>query len=61
MRCVLCATERTEDQLKDLHTRDFRGQQLVVKICRDSLACITSTLEHRKMTPAEKRRALGAR
>lgn len=61
MRCVLCGGELEAEQLRDFHTRDFRDQRIVVKICVDAAACVDRTMARRRLTTAEKRRAIAAR
>ncbi|HEV8656934.1 MAG TPA: hypothetical protein VGR85_15620 [Candidatus Limnocylindria bacterium] len=50
MRCVLCGALRDREQLRELYTRDFRGQQIVVLICIDGTACI----ERATLSPTER-------
>lgn len=43
-RCVLCGSDRPADELREFHTRDFRGQQIVVLICVSPTLCVAAAL-----------------
>jgi hypothetical protein len=40
LTCVLCGQVQPEDALIPHYSRDYRGRQIVVLICRDARACI---------------------
>lgn len=52
-RCVLCGSERPHDDLREHVSQDFRGQRIVVHICRDGRACVDRALAAHSINKTE--------
>lgn len=41
-RCILCGRELSAEKLKRHVSRDFRGQQIAMRICVDDRDCVAA-------------------